>query len=340
MVQKQLEEFLLREVFPFSNDIDQNPDLLLKALHRMAELDLLALNRPTEFGGPALSTKEYSACREMMAKTSGALAFLQTQHHTAGRIIADSNNQTRKKEYLPYLSDGKKLLAISFAQLRMKERCPIVATEKDDKFILNGILPWITGFHFFNEILVGVPLPNKKVVFGFIPFAACDGLKFSEPLQMMTMMSTNTVSANLENYQLLSDKVLMFDTDEWIDIIDERYIKRPPEYVFGCTASALELLEAAGKHKKEQSTIEASQRLTEELNKLREAFHHRKTEEAVALHAKARILMFNAAIASATAWSGASVFYSHSAQRVYREAMAWNVLAQTKNVRSSMLNQI
>ncbi len=74
---------LLKEVVPKANEIDSNPNALLHALRGLGKLDLLALQVPRRWGGKEVSQQTLLRFQELVARYSGALAFLQTQHQNS-----------------------------------------------------------------------------------------------------------------------------------------------------------------------------------------------------------------------------------------------------------------
>ena len=80
-------QFFRDEVQPNAYAIDHEPKAMLIAFSGLKERGLLALKRPAEFGGPAVSESDFRRFQEEIARYSGALAFLQTQHQSAVSLI-------------------------------------------------------------------------------------------------------------------------------------------------------------------------------------------------------------------------------------------------------------
>ena len=117
-------EFLRDEVYPRANEIDRDPESLRWALDGLCKRELMALRRPSEYGGPALSEGMFREFQERVARYSGSLAFLQTQHQSAGSMIAKSDNEKLKRATLPLMADGRRLIGIGFSQLRRPAGLP------------------------------------------------------------------------------------------------------------------------------------------------------------------------------------------------------------------------
>lgn len=179
-VLQSAESYLKTEVAPNAADIDADPEALRTALRGLCERGLLALRRPLEYGGPGISEKAFRHFQESVARYSGSLAFLQTQHQSAGSMIAKSPNEHLKSEYLPRMADGDRLVGIGFSQLRRSGPPSVRAERVDGGYVINGHVPWVTGYSFYHEFLVGATLPDGQAVFGVVPFDNVDSVAEEE----------------------------------------------------------------------------------------------------------------------------------------------------------------
>jgi alkylation response protein AidB-like acyl-CoA dehydrogenase len=68
----------------------------------MGDRNLLALRVPQQWGGAGVDEATFRELQIMMACYSGALAFLQAQHQSAGSNLVASENSI-KQEYLPLM---------------------------------------------------------------------------------------------------------------------------------------------------------------------------------------------------------------------------------------------
>src|SRR5687768_12843369 len=92
-VLQKAEEFLREDVGPKAQEIDRDPEILRWALDGLCERNLMALRRPSAYGGPEISEEAFRHFQETCARYSGTLSFLQTQHQSAGSMIAKSENE-------------------------------------------------------------------------------------------------------------------------------------------------------------------------------------------------------------------------------------------------------
>ncbi len=84
---KQIDAYLREQVAPYAEVLDRNPRELQMALRQMGDRNLLALRLSTRWGAPEVDSPTFWAFQEQVAIYSGALAFLQTQHQSADKML-------------------------------------------------------------------------------------------------------------------------------------------------------------------------------------------------------------------------------------------------------------
>lgn len=339
---QEVSDFLKNEVAPVAQAIDSDPVALAKVLRGFCLRGWMALRCPQAFGGPELAESEFRAFQEELARTSGALAFLQTQHQSAVSMIAKSTNEALKSAYLPFMGDGTKLVGIGFSQLR-RPGAPILRAERvEGGYRLEGHVPWITGWTFYPEFLIGAALPDGQAVFGVVPFVDSDGIRFSGPMKLAAMESAQTVTADLDQLFLPDDRVAFTKPAGWIQDNDQINITLQGHFALGCARGGLDILHGNATKKALPFLMEAYEALDRELAECRDAIASGPGVETERLKARAWAidLAVRCAHAAVTSSSGAANSASHPAQRVYREALVFTVSAQTSAIMEATLDRL
>jgi alkylation response protein AidB-like acyl-CoA dehydrogenase len=340
--------YLRDEVGPRAEAIDADPEALREALTGLCERGLMALKRPHRYGGPELSEAEFRRFQQEVARRSGSLAFLQTQHQSAASMIARSENEALKEAYLPRMADGGRLVGIGFSQLRRSGPPAMRAEPEGDAYVLNGSVPWVTGWGFFPEFLIGATLPSGEAVFGVVPLEEVPGeIELSPPMRLAAMESAMTVSATFTGHRLPAERVAFVRPAGWIRNNDLINIALQGHFAIGCATAGLHILEANAKKKDLPFLQEALEGLGAELARCREATESAQrsvseetTEERLAVRAWAIDLAVRCAHAAVASSSGAANAMSHPAQRVYREALVYTVSAQTPAIMEATLRRL
>lgn len=339
--------YLQQSVSPYAAIIDSDSDALKKAIISLGELNLLALRVGSHWGGMDVSQDIFHAFQELVARYSGALAFLQTQHQSAAAMLFQSQNQLLQ-EYLPHLGNGNILVGVAFSHLRRGDN-PVIAVPSAGGYKLEGYVPWVTGFGLFQEFIVAAVLPEGGAVFGLLPFGETQDsvgtIKFSQSMALAAMTSTNTVTATLTNWFLPQERVVSVKPSGWIHENDKKNVLNPTGLILGCATASLDILQAAYSTKPLSFIAQVFETLDRELADCRAAIRHAQQnhesfDKQLQLRAWAINLAVRCASAAVTVSSGAANYKHHAAQRVYREALVFTVSGQTTAIMQATLARL
>ncbi len=345
------ESFLRESVAPLASEIDSDSALLKDALRGMGDRILLALRVPTSWGGTEVSEATYRRFQQLVPRYSGALAFLQTQHQSAAELLTSSENESLKRQYLPYMSNGQKLVGVGFSQLRRTGDPLVKAIPVEGGYQLEGEVPWVTGFRFFQDFIVGAALPDGRAVYGLVPFVETfqdtgGAISYSEPMQLAAMASTNTVTATLTQWFLPQERVIFVKSAGAIHENDKKNVIHHGFFALGCARAGLDILETTYYKKPLPFLKQAFESLHAEVTRCDDAMmlalspDSQPWEERLQLRAWAINLAVRCANAAVTVSSGAANYKNHAAQRVYREALVFTVSGQTTAVMEATLARL
>lgn len=342
--------YLSETVAPKANEIDESSDALFEALQGLGRLDLLALKVPKRWGGKQVSEVDYGNFQELVARYSGALAFLQTQHQSAAGMLVAGHNSTLQQEYLPRMGNGEVLLGVGFSHLRRGGEPTITAESVRGGYQFDGVVPWITGFGFFQKFVVAATLPSGGAVFGIAPFQNTQQtgggeITFTSPAQLAAMNSTNTVSGTLNRWFIPEELVISIKPPGWIHENDKKNLLRATFLAFGCAEAGLDVIQRAFEQKSLSFINDAFNSLKAELNSCRSAIGETRQQEVeftqkLQLRAWAIDLTTRIAHAAVTVSSGAANYSHHAAQRVYREALVFTVTGQSSAIMEATLERL
>ncbi|WP_293347007.1 MULTISPECIES: acyl-CoA dehydrogenase family protein [unclassified Microcoleus] len=341
------ESYLKECVAPRAEIIDSDSEALKTALLGLENRSLLALRFPQKWGGADIPPELFYQYQELTARYSGALSFLQTQHHSATAMIANSDNEMLKGRYLRAIAQKELRLGVGFSHLRRSGNPAVTATPVKDGYLLSGNVPWITGFGLFDKFIVAAVLPDNRAVFGLLPFANVEResgkIAVSEIMPLIAMNSTNTVTASLNNWLLHESEIISVKAVGWIAENDSKNILNFVPVTFGCIRAGLDVIAAAAIVKDSPAIAAACTKLEQKLDRLKQHFlqsQHSSKAEQLALRAAAIDLAVRCGHAAVVVSSGAANGRLHPAGRVYREALVYTVSGQTKDVMAATLDRL
>ncbi|MEG4282729.1 acyl-CoA dehydrogenase family protein [Microcoleus sp. A006_D1] len=341
------ETYLIECILPHAEIIDSDSEALKIALVGLENRSLLALRVPQKWGGADIPPGIFYQYQELTARYSGALSFLQTQHHSATAMLASSDNQMLKSRYLRAIAQKELRLGVGFSHLRRSGNPAVTATPAPNGYLLSGNVPWITGFGLFQKFIVAAVLPDNRAVFGVLPFANIDReygkIAVSEIMQLIAMNSTNTVTATLDNWLLHESEIIAVKPVGWIAENDSKNILNFVPGTLGCIRAGLDVIATAATAKDSPVIAVACRKLEQKLDRLKQHFlqsQHSSKAEQLALRAEAIDLAVRCGHAAVVVSSGAANGTLHPAGRVYREALVYTVSGQTKDVMVAELDRI
>lgn len=325
-------DFLASWVRPRANSIDRNLSDLREALHELGRRGYLGLRIPRDFGGLEFDPIDFRRFQEASARASGALAFLESQHQSASGLIVRSPNAPLRARVLPRLASGAESAAIAFSHLRRGGPPALTAAVVPGGYRLDGHLPWVTGWGLFTHCVTAAVLPDQRVLFAYHPLTESAALNSSEPLDLAAMAVTQTVSVEVRNLGVPETEVVDVHPATWIQHNDRIAVALQSPLALGCAQAALDVLKEEAARKQRAAMMTAASSLEAELAGVREeAYRAMEDNVDVERSLKARSaaieLAGRAAHAAVIAAAGAGNLMTHPAQRVYREALAFSVLA-------------
>jgi alkylation response protein AidB-like acyl-CoA dehydrogenase len=328
------ESWLQAEIAPQANELDCNSQALKAALQQMGDRGLLALKVPLELGGSGLTDLDYGLLQLKLARVSGALTFLQTQHQSAAVMLSKSQNTFWQQEFLPYMATGKVLIGVGFSHLR-RRGIPMVSAEATDSgYLITGEVPWITGYDFFAHFILGATLADGQELYIMLPLQnqvqdRGGSIRLSQSSSLMAIAATNTVSAKINQWQANATQVVAIKPPDSIHQSSRRSILNHGWYAIGCAYAGLDiLLSLAAKkqldflHKSWRSLhleVEQSKNKAVDLALNNTAPYEQKLK----LRGEMINLAQRCSQAAIIASGGAANYFSSSAARVYREALLY-----------------
>ena len=347
---QQIESFLRSEIAPLANKIDRCQSALKTAIFQMGDRSWLALKVAPELGGTGLSETEYRLLQISMARTSGALTFLQTQHQSAVVKLANGCDRLQQ-EFFPGVAQGKSLVGVGFSHLRRSGVPMMQATETTGGYLLSGKVPWITGYNFFTHFILGATLADGRELYGLLPFQnliqpSGGKITIDRPMELLAVTATNTVSASLARWFLERDRLVGINPPGAIHLSSRGNILNHGFYALGCAYAGLDILQTIAEKKQLAFLPESRQALLQKVEQHQAQAIALMSENDTTYQQKLnwRVAAINLAqrcSQAAVVASGGAANYAHShAGRVYREALLFSVSGQTTDVMAASLKQL
>lgn len=166
LIRDMVREFALKEVEPKAKEIDRTEEMPLETVKKMAELNLLGIPFPEEYGGAGGDTLSYIIAVEELSRVCGSTGLTLAAHVSLGTypIFAFASEELRKK-YVPPLASGKYLGAMGLTEPNAGSDVAAITTtavRKGDFFILNGRKQFITNAGYAGSFVIAAVTDKSK----------------------------------------------------------------------------------------------------------------------------------------------------------------------------------
>ncbi len=198
-----------------AEEADRNHDykIVEKNLKRLAELNLIGIHVPTEYGGEGLDLVGHFVALEEIAKCCLSTAFSFNTQRLAMDGIRLGGTEEQKKKYLTAACGGS---VISFATTEPEAGSDVAAMKttavKDGyAWVLNGSKHYITNGIFADAHVLFAKTSDedgKKAFTGFIVDGDNQGIKMSKVENKMGATASPTTEYFIENCRVPDDAVL------------------------------------------------------------------------------------------------------------------------------------
>ena len=149
MVRDMVHDFAQNKIAPRAASVDKTEEFPAENIRQMAELGLLGLPYPEEYGGGGGDYLSYAIAVEEIARACGSTALIYAAHVSLGcGPIYSFGNKEQKQRWLPRLCSGQGLGAFGLTEPEAGSDAGstrTIAVRDGDEYVLNGSKMWITS---------------------------------------------------------------------------------------------------------------------------------------------------------------------------------------------------
>jgi alkylation response protein AidB-like acyl-CoA dehydrogenase len=202
--------FALAEVAPHAQKWDAEERFPTEIIPKLAEMGLLGIRIPEEYGGSGMDMMSYSICVEEIARVDGSLALTVASHNGlgTGHVLA-FGTEAQKRKYLPKAATGEWLAAWALTEPGSgSDSAALLTTARRDggDWVLNGTKMFITqgSVGGFCVVLArtNAGVPKQKGITAFIVDQGTKGFSASKHIEKLGCRSSDTVELTLEDVRV------------------------------------------------------------------------------------------------------------------------------------------
>ena len=216
MIRETVRDFAIREVAPRSVAMDATCEFPHDLFARMAELGLLGIPLPEEYGGAGMDTLSYIIAVEEIARVDGALSLGVAAHTSLGTYpIYAFGTEEQKRRWVPRLASGKGIAAFALTEPEAgsdAQGTKTTAVERDGGWTVNWTKFYCTNWSHAASIVftavTGLRPGGKKEISAFVVERGTPGLKYGVKEVKLGMRASDTRVLHFEDMRLPKDALL------------------------------------------------------------------------------------------------------------------------------------
>ena len=149
LVRSTVRDFAEQRVAPVAEELDRESRFPYDLVGELAELGLMGMTIPEEYGGAGADTVSYALAIEELTRIDSSVAITVAAHHSLGTLpIFYYGTEEQKQQWLPELASGKKLAAFGLTEPGAGSDAGATRTRadlRDAEWVVNGSKIFITN---------------------------------------------------------------------------------------------------------------------------------------------------------------------------------------------------
>ncbi|MGE0043856.1 MAG: acyl-CoA dehydrogenase [Vicinamibacterales bacterium] len=215
LLRRSVREFAETEIRPHVMEWDNAQHFPTELLPKLAELGLMGIQFPAEYGGAAMSALDYCICIEELARVDPSISLSVAAHNGLGAAhISMFGSAAQKDTYLGPLARGEKLAAWGLTEPGSGSDAAAMRTSAvrdGDHWVLNGSKIFITHGK-TGDTLVAMAVTDRtkghKGISAFIVERGTPGLKAGKKEDKLGMRASETTEVIFENCRVPASQLI------------------------------------------------------------------------------------------------------------------------------------
>ncbi len=204
MIQLMVREFTRKEIEPVAAENDRQGRFPAGILEKMAELGLMGMMVPAQYGGAEVGAVSYSLALQEIASACASTAVIMSVTNLSCEPLLQYGSEEQKSHWLPPLASGEGLGAFALTEPEAGSdpgSLRTLAVKAGDSYRINGSKVFITnGAHAITFVLVARTSQEggKKALSAFLMPRTTPGLEIGPEEEKMGLHASSTVPLTLE----------------------------------------------------------------------------------------------------------------------------------------------
>jgi len=206
-------EFAQQRVAPLAEELDREQRFPYELVAELAELGLMGMTIPEEYGGGGADTVSYAIAVEELTRVDSSVAITMAAHHSLGTLpIYYFGSEEQKQQWLPELASGKKLAAFGLTEAGAGSDAGATRTTaelRDGRWIVNGSKIFITNAG--TDITACVTITARTgddEISNIVVANGTDGYTISAPMHKLGWRASDTRELSFKDCAVAEENLL------------------------------------------------------------------------------------------------------------------------------------
>ena len=213
LIRSTVREFAEQRVAPVAEELDREGRFPYDLIAEMAELGLMGMPIPEEYGGGGTDTLAYAIAIEELTRIDSSVAITVAAHTSLGTMpIFLFGTEEQKREWLPQLASGEKLAAFGLTEPGAGSDAGATRTRaelRDGRWIVDGSKIFITnaGTDITACVTITAQTGEDEISNIIVPNGT-PGYRISPPMKKLGWRASDTRELSFEGCEVPEGNLL------------------------------------------------------------------------------------------------------------------------------------
>jgi short-chain 2-methylacyl-CoA dehydrogenase len=213
LIRSTVRDFAEAKVAPVAAELDREHRFPYELVTEMAELGLMGMPIPEEYGGGGTDTLSYAIAVEELTRIDSSVAITMAAHTSLGTMpIFLYGSEEQKQQWLPDLASGQKLAAFGLTEPGAGSDAGAARTRAeltDSEWVINGSKIFITNAGTDISACVTITaLTGEDEISNLIVPNGTPGYEISPPMEKLGWRASDTRELSFKDVRVPEDNLL------------------------------------------------------------------------------------------------------------------------------------
>ena len=213
LLRDTVRQFAVERIAPVAEELDRQKRFPYEIVSELAELGLMGMTIPEEYGGAGTDTVSYAICIEELTRIDSSVAITVAAHHSLGTLpIYLFGSENQKRRWLPELASGEKLAAFGLTEPGAGSDAGATRTTArldDGEWVIDGSKIFITnaGTDITACVTITAVTGDREISNLIVPNGA-PGYTISAPMQKLGWRASDTRELGFQSARVPAESLL------------------------------------------------------------------------------------------------------------------------------------